>query len=559
MIDDEFINYKYNQIRILGEGGYGKIILAENKNNKSKIAIKYIDFEKFEDEEDIDKVIQEGNILYKLIHKNIIKFEDFAFNRKRAILFMEYAEGGDLTERIKEQEKIGPFEEEKIITWFLELCNAVQYCHEHRILHRDLKPKNVFLTKDDNIKLGDFGISKIFKSKQDIAKSFVGTAHYISPEVIKGEEYSYSSDIWSLGIILYELCLLRHPFRLLNDKKNLFFILTNGDLTKLNRECERNYSERTCNLIKKILVKNPDERPTIDQIIKECEDILIKLKYRKPYNNEERVNDFSNEMQNNALNIPQKKSNKKEIKKRNYFDNLFIENFYGPSAEDEIKRTITKINNEGYTIFNDRNKREKAFKINYNQKTDFPDIKEDNKNNLKNINKMNINGGDVTFGNNKPIERLKSNPRIIDDVDKVFKPEINKEEGSSLEKSLSLKVNPNINKCNERQGYNKFEEVLGNNVNINPNLNNDNEEKLEYNKCENVLENNASINQNLNNDNEEKKLIKIDDFFSKINKNNQKKELKKYKSIEHYSTNFMPLIFKNNPRNRKPKIDFKFP
>jgi len=557
MIDDEYINYKYNQIKNLGSGGYGQVILAENKNTKSKMAIKYIDFKNFENENDIDKVIQEGGTLYKLIHKNIIKFEDFAYNRKRAILFMEFAEGGDLNERIKEQkEKRHPFKEEIIITWFLELCNAVQYCHRHYILHRDLKPKNVFLTKDDHIKLGDFGISKILKSIEDKAKSLVGTPHYISPEVLNGKEYSYSSDIWSLGIILYELCLLRHPFRLIKDIKTLFFILTEGDLTKLNRKCERNYSERTCNLIRKILVKNPDERPTIDQIIEECEDILTRLKYTKHYNNNsifqfegeipmmdrERVNDFSNEMQNNernSLNISQKKSNKKEIIRRNYINNLFIEDFYGPSAEEQLKRTITKINNEGYSIFNDRNKREKAVKINYNQVTDFSDNKEDNKNNLKNINKMNINGVNINFGNNEAINKEKNS--ALDksiNVNVNVNPSSNKDNArkeynkleEGLKKNFNIIEDQILNKNNARQGYNKFEEVMGNNVSINPNLNKDNE-KQEYNKCEKELENKISINPNLNKDNEKKNIIKIDDFFSKINKNSQKKNLKEIKLL----------------------------
>jgi len=355
-------------------------------------------------------------------------------------------------------------------------------------------------------------------------------------------------------------------------------------LTKLNKECERNYSEATCNLIRKILIKNPDERPTIDQIIEECEDILIKLKYKKREIPEERVNDFSNEIQNNernSLNISQKKSNKKEIIRRNYINNLFIEDFYGPSAEEQLKRTITKINNEGYTIFNDRNKREKAVKINYNQVTDFSDNKEDNKNNLKNINKININGVNINFGNNEEVKGLKFNPKIIDDEDKVLKQEYNKEKNLILDKSININVNPSSNKDNSRQeynkleeglkknfnvivdqilnennvrqGYNKFEEVMGNNVSINPNLNKDNE-KQEYNKCEKELENKISINSNLNKDNEKKNIIKIDDFFSKINKNSQKKEFKRNNTIEHNFYNYMPFNLKKNPRNEEWKM-----
>jgi NIMA (never in mitosis gene a)-related kinase len=133
MIEDDFINYKYEQIKVLGEGGYGKVILAENKNTKKKVAIKCVKFQKM-DEYDKNKIVQEGQILFKFIHENIIKFEEFSYNNSRAILIMEFAEGGDLNKRINEQKKIGPFKEEIIITWFLELCNVVKYCHKHHIL-----------------------------------------------------------------------------------------------------------------------------------------------------------------------------------------------------------------------------------------------------------------------------------------------------------------------------------------------------------------------------------------------------------------------------------------
>ena len=207
MIEDAYINSKYNQIRFIGEGGFDKVILAKDKNSSFKVAIKYIDFERMLEDE-VDKVIQEGHLLYKLIHSNIIKFEDFTYNRSRAILVMEFGEEGDLDKKIKEQRKTGPFKEEIIITWFLELCNVIKFCHQRNILHRDLKPLNIFLTKDNHIKLGDFGISKVLKSIQDKAKTMIGSLLYMSPEVLKGEEYSFSFDIWSLGIILYELCLL---------------------------------------------------------------------------------------------------------------------------------------------------------------------------------------------------------------------------------------------------------------------------------------------------------------------------------------------------------------
>ena len=211
MIEDDYINYKYNVTKSLGEGGFGKVFLAENKKTNSQVAIKYLNLKKM-GEYGRDKIVQEGQILFKFNHKNIIKFEDFTYNNSRAILIMEFAKGGDLKKRIEEQEKIGPFKEETILTWFEELCIVIKYIHQCHIIHRDLKPQNIFLTEDNHIKLGDFGVSKVLKSTADKGHfTVMGTYYYMSPELISGKEYSYSCDIWSLGMILYELCLLKNP------------------------------------------------------------------------------------------------------------------------------------------------------------------------------------------------------------------------------------------------------------------------------------------------------------------------------------------------------------
>ena len=180
MIEDDYINYKFDVKKSLGKGGFGKVFLAENKKTNSQVAIKYLDFNQM-GEYGRDKIVQEGQILFKLNHENIIKFEDFTYNNSRAILIMELAKGGDLKHRIEEQEKIGPFKEEIILTWFLELCIVIKYIHQCHIIHRDLKPQNIFLTEDNHIKLGDFGVSKVLKSTADKGHfTVMGTYYYMS-------------------------------------------------------------------------------------------------------------------------------------------------------------------------------------------------------------------------------------------------------------------------------------------------------------------------------------------------------------------------------------------
>ena len=88
----------------------------------------------------------------------------------------------------------------------------MKHAHDRKILHRDLKPSNIFLMKDNRIKMGDFGIARVLRNTREKAKTIVGTPYYISPELVESKPYNFKSDIWSLGVVLYELCALKPPF-----------------------------------------------------------------------------------------------------------------------------------------------------------------------------------------------------------------------------------------------------------------------------------------------------------------------------------------------------------
>ena len=116
----------------------------------------------------------------------------------------QYCEGGNLSRKIKNQKKLKvPFLEEQVLDWFTQLTTAIAYCHGKRVLHRDLKPGNVFLTATNQVKLGDFGIARVLENTMDKAQTVAGTPYFMSPEVCENKPYGAESDIWALGCILY--------------------------------------------------------------------------------------------------------------------------------------------------------------------------------------------------------------------------------------------------------------------------------------------------------------------------------------------------------------------
>ena len=169
--------------------------------------------------------------------------------------------GGDLTNKIKEC-KGQFFQENQILDWFTQICLAMKHVHDRKVLHRDLKCQNIFLTKNSMIKLGDFGIARVLSGTKDNAKTMVGTPYYLSPEIINGKGYNFKSDIWSLGVVLYELCALKPPF----DANSLAFLamkIVKGQYPPI----PSHYTKDMKNLVSVLLQVDPSKRPTINNIL----------------------------------------------------------------------------------------------------------------------------------------------------------------------------------------------------------------------------------------------------------------------------------------------------
>ena len=126
---------------------------------------------------------------------------------------MEYAEKGDLEHYIDEKAaRHSKLTEEEVISWFIQLLLALKYIHDKKIVHRDLKPANIFITNTNELKIGDFGISKIMSQTFDMAKTKIGSPLIMAPEIWEGMSYNQKSDIWALGCVLYKMMMLKYPF-----------------------------------------------------------------------------------------------------------------------------------------------------------------------------------------------------------------------------------------------------------------------------------------------------------------------------------------------------------
>ncbi|XP_039209222.1 serine/threonine-protein kinase Nek3 isoform X4 [Crotalus tigris] len=198
----------YSVLMELGEGSFGRVLLVQHKSTRQKYAMKEIRLPK--SVSNIEKSWNESIILAKLNHPNIVMYANSFEADGHLHIVMEYCDGGDLLQKIKLQ-KGKLFPEDTILKWFAQMCLGINHIHEKRILHRDIKSKNVFLTQNGKIKLGDFGSAVLLKSPMAFACSYVGTPYYVPPEIWENVPYNNKSDIWSLGCVLYELCTLKHP------------------------------------------------------------------------------------------------------------------------------------------------------------------------------------------------------------------------------------------------------------------------------------------------------------------------------------------------------------
>ena len=360
---------KYKIIKALGEGSFGKAYLASVDNDEKKYVIKQVLIQGMTEQEK-KETLNEAVILKKLDHPNIIKFKEVFIQRKpvEALnIVTEYADGGDLEQKIQAQNK-KPFTEAEILDYFTQICLALQHLHKKKIIHRDLKSGNVFLMKSGIVKLGDFGISKGLKSSRDKAVTMVGTPFYLSPEIILNKPYDAKSDIWALGVLLYELLTFKMPFNA-KSLPTLSIKINKGEYAPPSSK----YSSEIRDLLKKCLTLKPEERPSIDEILKLP---LIKNRINNKLDEVQYDQDLSKTMDKKY------KDKKKEGKEKHHQEKTSKE----PDTKENPKKIIND-KNKISTILKKKNKTGSTnistpislSKINFLMKRKDPNFQKDKK------------------------------------------------------------------------------------------------------------------------------------------------------------------------------------
>ncbi|XP_038617648.1 serine/threonine-protein kinase Nek3 isoform X2 [Tachyglossus aculeatus] len=246
-------------LKVIGEGSFGRALLVRQESSNQTYAMKEIRLPK--SLSDIQNSRKEAILLAKMKHPNIVTFKESFEADGHLYIVMEYCDEGDLMQKIKQQ-KGKLFPEDTILHWFAQMCLGVNHIHNKRVLHRDIKSKNVFLTQKGKVKLGDFGSARLLSSPMAFACTYVGTPYYVPPEVWENMPYNNKSDIWSLGCILYELCTLKHPFQA-NSWKTLILKICKGSYSPL----PTHYSYELHYLIKQMFKRNPTYRPSVTSIL----------------------------------------------------------------------------------------------------------------------------------------------------------------------------------------------------------------------------------------------------------------------------------------------------
>ena len=246
--------------RALGKGGFGMVWKVRHKETKKIYAIKVINKAFIVKENMVDQINREIEIMYKVNHPHIVTLHSHYEDEKNFYLIMQCASKGQLYNKLKKAKSL---DERTTAQYIRELIEAVKYLHSMKppIIHRDIKPENVLLDAHERCLLADFGWSN-FQEESSVRDTYCGTPEYLAPEMINKSGHNESIDLWSIGVLTFELLAGRPPFKYNGDHKNLY-----SDITNLKIKWSNELSDLAKNFVSMILKIKPEERLSLDDML----------------------------------------------------------------------------------------------------------------------------------------------------------------------------------------------------------------------------------------------------------------------------------------------------
>src|SRR3954470_11521186 len=252
---DEIFDGRYRVVRKLGTGGMAHVYLAEDQELGRSVAIKMLDERHSQDEQFVERFRREAKNAAGLSHPNIVSIYDRGQAEGTYYIAMEYLEGRTLKELLITR---GPTPMTVAIDYARQILSALGFAHRHGIVHRDIKPHNVVVAPDGRLKVTDFGIARSGTSQMTETGSIIGTAQYLSPEQAKGAPVTPASDIYSVGIVLYEMLTGLVPF---TGDTPLEIAMKHLSTTPLPpSEARPDVPHELDSIVLRALAKNPEDR-----------------------------------------------------------------------------------------------------------------------------------------------------------------------------------------------------------------------------------------------------------------------------------------------------------
>jgi serine/threonine protein kinase len=258
-----YINFEELTLQTkVGEGGFGEVFLGTW--NGKKIAVKKLSVKHYKNRENICRFINEINVISSLRHPNIVLYIGASIDKDDYYMITEYLPRGSLFDYMRKEKS--KFTEREQINIAYEMAVALNYLHSRSVVHCDLKSSNILIDDNWKIKIGDFGLSQFIK-ENEYNRGKIGTPHWMAPEILKGGIYEYSSDVYSFGMILWEILKMEIPYYGLNPYQIYNLVVQDKKIVDIPKEGH----EVLIDILRKCLNYEPQKRPSLKELVQTLE------------------------------------------------------------------------------------------------------------------------------------------------------------------------------------------------------------------------------------------------------------------------------------------------